>query len=333
MHVLIKRLDPGIPLPARAHPGDAGTDLFAAADVELSPGQRAVVPTGVAIALPDGYAAFVHPRSGLAARHGVTLVNAPGTVDAGYRGEIRVTLLNTDSSRPVRFQRGDRIAQLVIQRVERAVFHEVDTLPGSARGDGGFGSTGGHAATAGQAIGHENPATSVRQGKERAGCSDGAAGRTRLSPDLTMTLPRMIWIPRTARISPMTWQAPAARNRGDLIGGSADSGDARAAGRQARGTRRSASPSRSGWTSAACMIPVREGLEVQINMAEDQGVWIAVLRGENGLQLQAFAAPKTSGLWDEVRQEIADEVAKSGGDCEEAEGPFGTELHARVQNT
>ena len=160
VHVLIKRLDPGLPLPARAHPGDAGTDLFAAADVELAPGQRAVVPTGVAIALPDGYAAFVHPRSGLAARHGVTLVNAPGTVDAGYRGEIRVTLLNTDASSPVRFQRGDRIAQLVVQRVERPVFHEVDTLPGSARGDGGFGSTGGHAATAGLAVGTEIPATS-----------------------------------------------------------------------------------------------------------------------------------------------------------------------------
>ena len=160
VHVLIKRLDPGLPLPARAHPGDAGTDLFAAADVELAPGQRAVVPTGVAIALPDGYAAFVHPRSGLAARHGVTLVNAPGTVDAGYRGEIRVALLNTDASSPVRFQRGDRIAQLVVQRVERPVFHEVDTLPGSARGDGGFGSTGGHAATAGQVVGNEIPATS-----------------------------------------------------------------------------------------------------------------------------------------------------------------------------
>src|SRR6266581_9674415 len=157
--VLIQRLDPGLPLPERAHPGDAGADLFAAADVELAPGQRAVVPTGVAIALPDGYAAFVHPRSGLAARHGVTIVNAPGTVDAGYRGEIRVTLLNTDTSQTVRLRRGDRIAQLVIQRVERAVFHEVDSLPGSARADGGFGSTGGHAATAGQAASHENPAT------------------------------------------------------------------------------------------------------------------------------------------------------------------------------
>ena len=146
--VLIRRLDPGLPLPGYAHPGDAGADLVAAVDVELAPGQRAVVPTGVAIALPAGYAAFVHPRSGLAARHGVTIVNAPGTVDAGYRGEIKVTMLNTDATQTVRFLRGDRIAQLVIQRVEQAVFHEVEVLPGSARGDGGFGSTGGHAGAA-----------------------------------------------------------------------------------------------------------------------------------------------------------------------------------------
>lgn len=156
VEILIKRLDPGLPLPARAHPGDAGADLFAAQDVELAPGQRAIIPTGVAIALPDGYAAFVHPRSGLAARHGVTLVNAPGTVDAGYRGEIRVTLLNTDTERPVRLQRGDRIAQLVVQRVAYPVFHEVETLPGSARGEDGFGSTGGHAASSGQ-LGSEVP--------------------------------------------------------------------------------------------------------------------------------------------------------------------------------
>ncbi len=145
--VLIQRLDPDLPLLSYAHPGDAGADLFAAKDVELAPGQRAVVPTGLAIALPPGYAAFVHPRSGLAAHHGVTLVNAPGTVDAGYRGEIKVTLLNTDTSQTVRLRRGDRIAQLVIQRVERALFHEVRKLPGSARGDGGFGSTGGHTAS------------------------------------------------------------------------------------------------------------------------------------------------------------------------------------------
>jgi dUTP pyrophosphatase len=140
--VLIKRLDPGMPLPSYSHPGDAGADLATAEDVELGPGERAVVRTGLAIALPAGYAAFVHPRSGLAAKHGVTLVNAPGTVDAGYRGEIKVTLLNTDSNRAVRFNRGDRIAQLVIQRVERAVFHEAEVLPGSSRGEGGFGSTG-----------------------------------------------------------------------------------------------------------------------------------------------------------------------------------------------
>lgn len=145
--VLIQRLDPGLPAPAYAHPGDAGADLCAAEDVELAPGERQVVPTGIAIALPDGYAAFVHPRSGLGAKLGVTIVNAPGTVDAGYRGEIKVTLLNTDIRNTVRLKRGDRIAQLVIQRVERAVFHEVETLPGSARGDGGFGSTGGYAGT------------------------------------------------------------------------------------------------------------------------------------------------------------------------------------------
>src|SRR5271165_2705817 len=123
--VLIQRLDPGLPLPSFAHPGDAGADLFAAEDVDLAPGERALVPTGVAIALPAGYAAFVHPRSGLAARHGVTIVNAPGTVDAGYRGEIKVIVLNTDSVRAVQLRRGDRIAQLVIQRVETPAFVEV----------------------------------------------------------------------------------------------------------------------------------------------------------------------------------------------------------------
>lgn len=141
---LVQRLDPGIPPPSYAHPGDAGADLVTAVDVELAPGERATVGTGVAVALPDGYAGFVHPRSGLAAKHGVTLVNAPGTVDAGYRGEIKVTLLNTDRDEPVRFRRGDRVAQLVVQRVERVAFHEADLLPGSTRGTGGHGSTGGY---------------------------------------------------------------------------------------------------------------------------------------------------------------------------------------------
>jgi dUTP pyrophosphatase len=143
VEVLLRRLDPQLPAPGYAHPGDAGADLMTSVDVTLAPGQRQTVPTGVAIALPDGYAAFVHPRSGLAARSGVTVVNAPGTVDAGYRGEIQVTLLNTDLSTPVNLRRGDRIAQLIVQRVSRARFVEVERLPGSARGAGGFGSTGG----------------------------------------------------------------------------------------------------------------------------------------------------------------------------------------------
>jgi dUTP pyrophosphatase len=141
--VLIRRLDGDLPAPAYEHDGDAGADLRTAVDVTLQPGERATVPTGLALALPAGYAGFVHPRSGLAARHGLTVVNAPGTVDAGYRGEIAVTLLNTDRHEPVRLHRGDRVAQLVVQRVERVRFVPVDQLPPSARGAGGHGSTGG----------------------------------------------------------------------------------------------------------------------------------------------------------------------------------------------
>lgn len=141
--VLIQRLDPDLPLPSYAHPGDAGADLVATSDITLKPGERGLVGTGIAIALQDGFAAFVHPRSGLAAKHGVSIVNAPGTVDAGYRGEVKVCLVNLDPHAEVTLRRGDRIAQLVIQRVEKARFVEVATLPGSARGDGGYGSTGG----------------------------------------------------------------------------------------------------------------------------------------------------------------------------------------------
>ncbi|MBK6874615.1 MAG: dUTP diphosphatase [Kineosporiaceae bacterium] len=143
MRIPFRRLDPGLPPPRYAHPGDAGADLVSAVDVVLAPGRREVVPTGIAVELPEGYAAFVHPRSGLAARHGVTVVNAPGTVDAGYRGEIKVTLINTDVDHPFTVRRGDRIAQLVVQRVEHATFLEVDQLTETPRGAGGFGSTGG----------------------------------------------------------------------------------------------------------------------------------------------------------------------------------------------
>lgn len=140
--VLVRRLDPDVPLPSYAHPGDAGLDLVTTVDAVLEPGERALLPTGVAIALPEGYAGFVHPRSGLALKHGLSIVNAPGTVDAAYRGELAVTVINLDPREAVHLRRGDRIAQLVVQRVEHAVLHEVDTLPGSDRGEGGFGSSG-----------------------------------------------------------------------------------------------------------------------------------------------------------------------------------------------
>jgi dUTP pyrophosphatase len=143
--VLLTRLDPELPVPAAAHLDDAGVDLRCTADVVLAPGERAVVGTGVAIALPPGHAGFVHPRSGLAARAGLSVVNAPGTIDAGYRGEIRVCLINLDPREELRLRRGDRIAQLVVQRVERVRFVEVEQLPLSTRGSGGYGSSGGHA--------------------------------------------------------------------------------------------------------------------------------------------------------------------------------------------
>ncbi|MCW2646383.1 MAG: dUTP pyrophosphatase [Pseudonocardiales bacterium] len=146
VRVLVQRLDTGVPLPAYALPGDAGADIVTAQDVTLAPGERAVLPTGLAIALPDGYAAFVHPRSGLAARAGLSIVNAPGTVDSGYRGELKVIVINHDPARPLELRRGERVAQLVFQRVERARFVEVATLPTSERASGGHGSTGGAAA-------------------------------------------------------------------------------------------------------------------------------------------------------------------------------------------
>jgi len=144
VEVLVTRLDPGIPLPAYAQPGDAGADLRSAVDITLAPGERAMVPTGIAIALPDGHAAFVHPRSGLAIKHGLSMVNTPGTIDAGYRGEISVLLINHDPREPIDIRRGDRIAQLIVQRVEQVAFIEAGDLPDSSRGSGGFGSTGGH---------------------------------------------------------------------------------------------------------------------------------------------------------------------------------------------
>ena len=143
LDVPVRQLDPDLPLPSYARAGDAGADLLAREDALLEPGGgRALVPTGVALAIPEGYAGFVQPRSGLALRHGVTCLNTPGLIDAGYRDELKVLLVNTDPTTPYKVSRGDRIAQLVIQRVEAAAFHPVDELPSSERGLGGFGHTG-----------------------------------------------------------------------------------------------------------------------------------------------------------------------------------------------
>ncbi|CAM2732074.1 dUTP diphosphatase [Skermania piniformis] len=145
----LRRLDPEIALPARAHPGDAGVDLCATTDVVLDPGERALVGTGIAVALPVGTVGLIHPRSGLAARSGLSVVNTPGTVDAGYRGEIKVCLINHDPATPIVVRRGDRIAQLLVQRVELTDFVEVPELDETSRGSGGYGSSGGHASLTG----------------------------------------------------------------------------------------------------------------------------------------------------------------------------------------
>jgi dUTP pyrophosphatase len=143
VEILLRQLDPDLEAPSYAHLGDAGADLRSTEDFELGPGERRLVSTGIAIAVPEGYAAFVHPRSGLAAKHGISIVNTPGTIDAGYRGEVKVCLVNTDRTQPVAISRGDRIAQLVVQPVSRATFVPVTDLPASTRGTGGYGSTGG----------------------------------------------------------------------------------------------------------------------------------------------------------------------------------------------
>jgi len=164
LDIAILRLDPDLPLPAYAHPGDAGADLLTTVDVVLAPGERALVPTGIALALPVGYVALVHPRSGLAARHGLSIVNTPGTIDSGYRGEIKVLLINHDPREAIELRRGDRVAQLVVQRYEQARFTEVAELPASSRGDGGYGSTGGF----GSAASHAAPARPATSSQENA---------------------------------------------------------------------------------------------------------------------------------------------------------------------
>ena len=143
MKVEITRLDPTLPLPKYALPGDAGMDLFSSVDVVVNPGERSLIPTGIAVAIPEGYVGLIHPRSGLAIKNGISLVNSPGTIDAGYRGEIRVILINHDPQEPFEVKKGDRIAQIVFQKYEQVILEEVEFLPNTVRGEGGFGSTGG----------------------------------------------------------------------------------------------------------------------------------------------------------------------------------------------
>ncbi len=170
LEIALTRLDPEVPLPAYARPGDAGCDLVTTVDAEIAPGERAVLPTGIAVALPDGYAGFVHPRSGLAAHHGVGLVNAPGTIDAGYRGEITVIVINHDPHETVHLRRLDRVAQLVIQRVEQVAWVETDMLTVTQRGSGGHGSTGGFGVRPG-------PAQDRQDRQDRQSSPGDGAGR------------------------------------------------------------------------------------------------------------------------------------------------------------
>lgn len=142
MEVRIKRLDDGLPMPSYAHDGDAGLDLYCAEDITLDPGERALIPTGLAVAIPEGHAGFVQPRSGLAIKHGLSLVNTPGLIDSHYRGELKVIAINLDPRTPIILKRGDKVAQLVIQQVCRCTLVEVAELDSTVRGEGGFGSTG-----------------------------------------------------------------------------------------------------------------------------------------------------------------------------------------------
>jgi len=143
MKISVTRLDATLPIPKYAMPGDAGMDLYSSSDLVINPGERALVPTGLAIAIPNGYVGLIHPRSGLAAKHGISVVNAPGTIDSGYRGEIKVILINHDLKTPFEVKKGERIAQIVFQKYEEVILEEVEYLPDTARGDAGFGSTGG----------------------------------------------------------------------------------------------------------------------------------------------------------------------------------------------
>lgn len=310
--VLIKRVDPDVPLPEYAHPGDAGADLRTTESRVLEPGERAVLPTGVCIALPEGYAAFVHPRSGLAARCGVALVNAPGTVDAGYRGEIKVIVVNLDPRESVRFERFDRIAQLVVQQVEKVRFQEVAELPDSARAAGASGPPAGMPLWAAQRVGIDT-LRSYPTGKDsdvfgrrkKGSAAEDAAGEAEQVVDSVDTeaddakRERVRLEPEPRPDGP--WDSTEVR---DPAEGRVDLG--------------------------GLFVPGVDGMELRVEVAGDAIVAATVVLKDSAVQLQAFAAPKREGIWGEVREEIATGITQQGGVIDEVEGPLGWELRAQV---
>ena len=315
--MLVRRLDPDLPLPAYAHPGDAGADLMTAEDVELAPGERAMVPTGVAIALPDGYAAFVHPRSGLAHRFGVGIVNAPGTVDAGYRGEIKVLLVNHDPHRhrAAAPRRPDRPAGRAAGRAG-PVPRGASVLPGSARGEGGHGSTGGFADRSATPRStrqsHDRGVNVFRKKRGQDDDDDADDDRRRSTAVDDATSVDDVDERRRRR------RRPAARgraHRGPFDVSEVD--DPAAGGRVDLG---------------GLWLPGRPGLEVRIEADQKTGEVVAVtlVLGEGALQVQPFAAPRSEGIWDEVRAEIRAGITQQGGTADEVEGPLGTELRTKV---
>ena len=298
--VLIQRLDAGVPAPAYAHPGDAGADLHTTVDAEIPPGERALLPTGIAVALPDGYAAFVHPRSGLAVKYGVSLVNAPGTVDAGYRGEIKVSVVNLDPRDAVSFRRGDRIAQLVVQRVEaRPLPRGRDSARlGACRGRVRFHR--GYASRTPRRRG----VTVFRRRKDRP---EEPEGELQDGVESALDDEDDVDEPESEPVAPGRPQGPWDVDDvpdDDVV--RLDLGSMR--------------------------IPGAPGMEIQVNLDEAAGTVIAVtaMLGDSSLQLQAFAAPRREGIWDEVRRELAAEITRDGGIADVQDTPTGRSLKAQL---
>ncbi len=317
LNVLLRRVDPDVPLPAYEHPGDAGADLRTTESCELKPGERAVLPTGVSVALPEGYAAFVHPRSGLAARCGVALVNAPGTVDAGYRGEIKVIVVNLDPRESVRFERFDRIAQLVVQQVERVRFQEVAELPDSARAEGASGPPAVMPPWAPIRTGNRVGIDTLRSyptgkdsdvfGRRKKGsAAEDAAGEAEQVVDGVDAEADDEGERERPRLEP--------EPRPD---GPWDSSEVR-------------DPAEGRVDLGGLFVPGVEGMELRVEVAGDAIVAATVVLRDSAVQLQAFAAPKREGIWGEVREEIASGITQQGGVIDEVEGPLGWELRAQV---